>query len=373
MEFIDLVEQYKRLKKDIDKNIQNVLNHGNFIMGPEVNELEENLSDYAGVKYCISCSSGTDALLMPLMAWGIGKGDAVFTTAFTFIATAEVISLLNATPVFVDIDPDTYNIDPIKLEESIKKITEEGKLKPAVIIPVDLFGLPADYNIIENIAERYGLRLLEDAAQGFGGVCNGKKAGSFGNAAGLSFFPAKPLGCYGDGGAILTNDDELASILKSIRVHGKGSEKYDNIRIGLNSRIDTLQAAILLAKLDAFKKYELDERNRIADMYTKGLMGSIKTPLVPEGFASSWAQYSVLARNFGQRAFLQEKLKSKGIPTAIYYKKPLHLQTAYNKLGYRKGDFEVSEDVSSRIFSLPMHPYLEKDVVDMIIETIRNS
>jgi UDP-2-acetamido-2-deoxy-ribo-hexuluronate aminotransferase len=370
IQFIDLVAQYKRLKKDIDKNIQKVLNHGKFIMGPEVKELEDNLADYIGTKYCISCSSGTDALLMPLMAWEIGKGDAVFTTSFTFIATAEVISLLGAAPVFADIDPDTYNIDPVKLEESIKKIIEEGKLKPAVIIPVDLFGLPADYEMIEKIAEKYQLKILEDAAQGFGGSYNFKKAGSFGSAAGLSFFPAKPLGCYGDGGAILTNDDELASVLNSIRIHGKGSEKYDNIRIGLNSRIDTLQAAILLAKLDAFKKYEFNERNRIAELYTEGLIGCVKTPLIPEGFVSSWAQYSVLASNSEERTVLQDKLKSKGIPTAIYYKKPLHLQTAYSKLGYRKGDFKVSEDVSSRIFSLPMHPYLEKDIINTVVNTI---
>jgi len=237
-------------------------------------------------------------------------------------------------------------------------------------MPVDLFGLPADYGMIEKIAEKYRLKILEDAAQGFGGSYNGKKAGSFGSAAGLSFFPAKPLGCYGDGGAILTNNGELASALNSIRIHGKGSEKYDNIRIGLNSRIDTLQAAILLVKLDAFKKYELEERNRIAGIYTESFKNDMETPFIPKGYISSWAQYSVLASNSEERTALQDRLKSKGIPTAIYYKKPLHLQAAYSKLGYQKGDFIASEDISSRIFSLPMHPYLEKEAVDTIIDTI---
>ncbi len=372
VQFIDLGAQYKKLKEDIDENIHKVLNHGRYIMGPEVAELESRLIEYVGVKHCITCSSGTDALLMPLMAWEIGEGDAVFTTPFTFIATTEVISLLGATPVFADIDPSTYNIDSVKLEESIERVICEGKLKPKVIVPVDLFGLPAEYVRIEAIAEKYGLKMLEDTAQGFGGVYNGRKAGSFGNAAGTSFFPAKPLGCYGDGGAIFTNDDELAAILKSIRVHGKGSEKYDNIRVGLNARIDTLQAAILLPKLKAFVEYEVDARNRFAEMYTKGLKDVVKTPVIPEGFVSSWAQYSVLANSIEERTTLQEKLKSKGIPTMIYYKKPLHLQTAYNKLGYKSGDFIVSEDVSSRIFSLPMHPYLGQDTVSTIIDVICN-
>ena len=370
VQFIDLAAQYKNLKEDIDKNIHKVLNHGKYIMGPEVGELESKLAEYVGVKHCTSCSSGTDALLMPLMAWGIGEGDAVFTTSFTFIATAEVVSLLGATPVFADIDPDTYNIDPVKLEETIERVISEGKLKPKAIIPVDLFGLPSDYERIEAIAEKYGMKILEDAAQGLGGVYKGRKAGSFGDAAGTSFFPAKPLGCYGDGGAIFTNNDDLAAVLKSIRVHGQGSDKYDNVRVGLNARIDTLQAAILLPKLRAFMEYELDARNRFAAMYTEGLKDVVKTPVVPEGLASSWAQYSVLASSAEERDALREKLKAEGIPTMVYYVKPLHLQTAYCGLGYKKGDFEVSEDVSSRIFSLPIHPYLEEDVVRIVIDTI---
>jgi len=370
VQFIDLAAQYKKLKEDIDENIHKVLNHGKYIMGPEVTELEQKLAEYVGVKHCISCSNGTDALFMPLMAWGIGKGDAVFTTPFTFIATAEVVSLLGATPVFADIDEDTFNIDPVKFEEAIERVISEGKLKPKAIIPVDLFGLPADYDRIEAIARKYGLKVLEDAAQGFGGVYKGRRAGSFGDVAGTSFFPAKPLGCYGDGGAIFTNDDELAAVLKSIRVHGQGTNKYDNVRVGLNARLDTIQAAILLPKLKAFADYELDARNRSAAMYAKGLKGVVKTPSVPEGLISSWAQYSVLANSGEEKAALQEKLKVEGIPTMVYYNKPLHLQTAYCGLGYAKGDFPVSEDVSSRVFSLPMHPYLEQDVVRMVINAI---
>lgn len=371
-QFIDLDSQYKKIRNEIDEGIAKVLKHGKYIMGPEVEELELRLAEYAGVRHCISCSSGTDALLMPLMAWNIGEGDAVFTTPFTFVATAEVISLLGATPVFVDIDRDTYNIDPLKLDESVERVLEEGRLKPAAVIPVDLFGLPADYESIGKIAGKYGLKILEDAAQGFGGSINGKKAGSFGDAAGTSFFPAKPLGCYGDGGAVFTNDDGLADILKSVRIHGKGSDKYDNIRVGLNARLDTIQAAILIPKLKAFTEYELEARNTYANLYTKGLGDAVKTPFIPEGTVSSWAQYSVLAKNSRERSLLMDKLKSSGIPTMIYYVKPLHLQGAFASLGYKKGDFPISEDVSTRIFSLPMHPYLEQDVIDRVVSTVTN-
>ncbi|MBA7497322.1 UDP-2-acetamido-2-deoxy-3-oxo-D-glucuronate aminotransferase [subsurface metagenome] len=371
IQFIDVGAQYKILKKDIDDNIQKVLNHGKFIMGPEISELENKLSEYVGVKHCISTSSGTDALLMPLMAWGLGAGDAVFTTTFTFAATAEVISLLGATPVFADIDPDTFNLDPEKLGQAIKKVFKEGQFTPKAIIPVDLFGLPADYDKIEAIAKKYQLKILEDAAQGFGGLYKRRRAGAFGDAAVTSFFPAKPLGCYGDGGAIFTENDELAAVLKSIRIHGKGKDKYDNIRIGLNARLDTLQAAILLPKLRAFIQYEFAARNKFAEMYTEGLEGILKTPTVPDGLTSSWAQYSVLAKDEEERAMLQEKLKESGIPTMIYYCKPLHLQTAYANLGYKKGDFPVTEDVCSRIFSLPMHPYLTEDIIENIVTIIK--
>ena len=371
IQFIDIGAQYKILKKDIDDNIQKVLNHGKYIMGPEIFELENKLSEYVGVKHCISTSSGTDALLMPLMVWGLGAGDAVFTTTFTFAATAEVISLLGATPVFADIDPDTFNLDPEKLEQAIKKVFKEGQFTPKAIIPVDLFGLPADYDKIEAIAKKYKLKILEDAAQGFGGLYKRLRAGAFGDAAVTSFFPAKPLGCYGDGGAIFTENDELAAVLKSIRIHGKGKDKYDNIRIGLNARLDTLQAAILLPKLRAFIQYEFTARNKFAEMYTKGLESILKTPTIPDGMTSSWAQYSVLAGDEEERTMLQEKLKESGIPTMIYYCKPLHLQDAYANLGYKKGDFPVTEDVCSRIFSLPMHPYLTEDLIEKIITIIK--
>lgn len=371
IQFIDLKEQYRLNKEKIDQNIQKVLEHGKYIMGPEVDELEKRLGKYTEVRHVISCSNGTDALLMPLMAWGIGKGDAVFTTAFSFVATAEVISLLGATPVFVDIKADTFNIDSELLEKSILDTILEGKLRPRAIITVDLFGLPAEYDKIHALAQKFGLLVLEDAAQGFGGSYKGKRACGFGDAAGTSFFPAKPLGCYGDGGAIFTNDDVLAEKLRSIRVHGQGSDKYDNVRTGINGRLDTIQAAILLAKLDIFD-YEIAARNRIAAKYTNGLETRVKTPQIPDGYVSCWAQYSVLTKNSEERVFFQEKLKAEGIPTAIYYPRPLHLQTAYSSLGYGKTEFPVATDISGRIFSLPMHPYLLDEDVERIIEVMKH-
>jgi dTDP-4-amino-4,6-dideoxygalactose transaminase len=364
------MEQYHHLQNEINSNIQTVLNHGKYIGGPEVKELEQQLAEYAGVRHAISCSNGTDALLMTLMAWGVGNGDAVFTTPFTFIATAEVVSLLGATPIFVDIDPDTYNIDAKMLEKSIERTVGEGKLNPKVIIPVDLFGLPADYDAIMDVARKYGLKVLEDAAQSFGSVYKLKKAGSLADAAATSFFPAKPLGCYGDGGAIFTDEDELAEKLLSIRVHGQGRDKYDNVRIGINGRLDTIQATILLAKLKAFD-VELHARNRIALKYTLGLKKMLKTPSIPVELVSSWAQYSVLAEDTEKRELLREQLKKAGVPTAVYYPVPLHLQQAFQYLGYKEGDFSVSEEVSRRIFSLPMHPYLKDETIDEIIEVIQ--
>jgi len=346
-----------------------------------VKELEEKLAAYVGVMHAISCASGTDALLMALMAYGVGPGDAIFTTPFTFIATAEVISILGATPVFVDIDPKTYNIDPARLEQAIQAIKANDPsihplpitpdlvprtsnplpLRPRGIIPVDLFGLPADYDAIEKIARDHGLFVIEDAAQAFGGEYKGKKACSFGNIGCTSFFPAKPLGCYGDGGMCFTNDDDLAALLDSIRVHGKGSHKYDNARIGINGRIDTLQAAILHAKFDIFPE-EIELRQSVAARYTDLLTHypSPLTPYLPSGARSAWAQYSILAKDEAERTALMDKLKAAGIPTAIYYPKPLHLQTAFAGLGYKPGAFPFSEDAASRIFSLPMHPYLEE-------------
>jgi len=384
MHFIDLAAQQARIKSKIDENIQKVLTHGTYIMGPEVKELESKLASYVGVKHAIGCASGTDALLMALMAYEIGPGDAIFTTPFTFIATAEVIALLGATPVFVDIDPETFNIDPDKLEKAIlalkvndntiyplpnlKPETSNLKLTPRGIIPVDLFGLPADYDRINRIAQEHGLFVIEDAAQSFGAEYKNKKACSFGNIGCTSFFPAKPLGCYGDGGMCFTDDDHLAEMMESIRVHGKGGHKYDNVRIGINGRLDTLQAAILLAKFEIFPE-EIELRQQAAQRYTDLLSHRLSpvtsdqrfalvTPYLPNGARSAWAQYSILAKSEGHRTVVMNNLSESKIPTAIYYPKPLHMQSAFSSLGYRIGDFPLSEDIASRIFSLPMHPYL---------------
>lgn len=368
MEFIDLHAQYLQLKDEINANIQKVLDHGKYIMGPEVFELEDQLADYVGVQHCITCANGTDALQMVLMAWNIKAGDAVFVPSFTFMSTAEVVSLQGATPVFTDIDIKTFNMSAEILEKQIKKVLAEGKLTPKAIIPVDLFGQPADYDKIMKIAKKYNLLVLEDAAQGFGGSIEGMKACSFGDAATTSFFPAKPLGCYGDGGAIFTNNDELAELLKSIRIHGKGTEKYDNIRIGLNSRLDTIQAAILLPKLKVFKEYELQKRNEIACRYTDSLKGKYTTPFVPNNIKSSWAQYTLLLNNEEERNALQSKLKEHNIPSMIYYPKPLHLQTCYNIMhGYVEGDFPHSEKASECVLSLPMSPWVTKQDIDKVI------
>ena len=369
MDFIDLTAQQRRISEKLHANIARVLSHGQYINGPEVRELEAMLAAYVGAKHAVGCASGTDALLMALMVLDIGPGDAVFTTPFTFVATAEVISLLGATPVFVDIDPATFNIDPAKLEQAIEAVEKSdpalhplpgaagGKLRPRAVIPVDLFGLPADYDAIEAAAARRGIAVIEDAAQSFGGEYKGRKACSFGTIACTSFFPAKPLGCYGDGGMCFTDDDHFAELLRSIRVHGQGSDKYENVRIGINGRLDTLQAAILLAKFAIFPE-EIDLRQEVFRRYNELLSGSVKTPEIPGGFKSAWAQYSILVRNSAERSDLMAKLKGAGIPTAVYYPKPLHLQKAFAGLDYREGDFPVTEDCARRIFSLPMHPYL---------------
>jgi UDP-2-acetamido-2-deoxy-ribo-hexuluronate aminotransferase len=376
MQFIDLNAQQQRIRPQIDAGIKRVLDHGKYIMGPEVSELEAKLAEYAGVKHCIGVASGTDALLMALMAYGIGPGDAIFTTPFTFVATGEVVSLLGATPVFVDIDPQTFNIDPQKLEETIasfkKQSTNRGQsLTAKGIIPVDLFGLPADYDAINAIARKHELFVVEDAAQAFGGMYKGRMAGSLADVATTSFFPAKPLGCYGDGGAIFTDDDDLADKLCSIRVHGKGKDKYDNVRIGLNGRLDTIQAAVLMPKLEIFPE-EVSARQRVAEIYSQLLkdVSGITTPVVPDGYESAWAQYSILTE---KRDVLQTALSEKGIPTAIYYPKPLHQQTALAELGYQAGDFPASEFAASHILSLPMHPYLEDADQKMIVENIRTN
>ncbi|MBS2034775.1 DegT/DnrJ/EryC1/StrS family aminotransferase [bacterium] len=369
MEFIDLGRQLERIRADVSARMEKVLNHGQFIMGPEVAELERQLAEFVGVKHCVTCGNGTDALQMALMAAGVGPGDAVFTTTFTFIATAEVITLLGATPVFVDIDERTFNIDPAQLQLAVEKTRAEGRLRPKAVIPVDLFGLPADYTVLEEFCRREGLFLLEDAAQSLGSSLHGRMAGSFGDCGSTSFFPAKPLGCYGDGGALFTNDDQLASKLRSIRIHGKGTDKYDNVRLGVNSRLDTLQAAVLLAKLAIFRD-EIRARQEVASGYSKRLAQAFKVPYVPEGAVSAWAQYSIVVDN---RADLQASLKAAGIPTNVYYPKPLHQQTAYQSLGYQSGSFPVSERIAETILSLPMHPYLEQSQIELVAEACLQS
>ncbi len=357
MQFIDLAAQYQHLKSKIDKRIQTVLDHGHYIMGPEVHELEDQLASYVGVKHAITCANGTDALTLAMMVLGIKQGDAVFCPTFTFFATAEVIAFEGATPVFVDSDEATFNICPIDLEKRIQATIAEGKLTPKAIIAVDLFGLPANYPEIQKIADKYNLKLVEDAAQGFGGSIDGRRAGSFGDIATTSFFPAKPLGCYGDGGAVFTNNDEYAELLKSYRVHGKGKDKYDNVRIGMNSRLDTIQAAILLEKLAEFPT-ELINRNKAAADYEEQLASKYKTPQVPAGYVSSWAQYTLVSDS---RDVEMAKYKEQGIPTMVYYGTCMHEQSAFSHLGYKAGDFQVAEKLAKSVFSLPMHGYLGDD------------
>ena len=367
IDFIDLKAQQRRIRASLEQRITKVMDHGAYIMGPEIAELEEKLSKYVGVKHCIVCASGTDALLMPLMSYDVRPGDVIFTSPFTFIATAEVVALLGASVVFVDIDPRTYNIDPVKLDEAIQKFVKNSSGKKVRgIIPVDLFGQTADYDPIETTAKKYGLFVLQDAAQSFGGTYKGRKAGSSGHVGATSFFPAKPLGCYGDGGAIFCNDDAMMQKLRSIRVHGQGSDKYNNIRIGINGRLDTMQAAVLLAKMEIFDE-EIGLRNKVASRYSDKLNGHVTTPFVHPDCVSVWAQYSILAEG---RDEMLKKLKSKGVPTAVYYPKPLHLQDAFRDLGYKRGDFPISERIADSIFSIPMHPYLSAEDQDYIINAI---
>ena len=377
IEFRDLGAQYQAYKKEIDAAIARVLQQGTFIGGGEVECFERRLADYVGVKHCISCANGTDALTLLMMAWNIGPGDAVFVPDFTFFATAEIVSFAGATPIFVDVDARTFNINPEALEKAINKVLAEGKLTPKVIIPVDLFGLPAEYDALEDIAKTYHLKILEDGAQGFGGTLNGKRACSFGDAAITSFFPAKPLGCYGDGGAIFTDDDALAELLNSIKVHGKGDDKYDNVRIGVNSRLDTLQAAILNVKLDAFIKHELEDVQQVYQWYTKRLKGLVVTPVIPEGYTSSFAQYTIQLKDKKTRDGLQHYLKEQGIPTIVYYTKAMHKQGAFAHLPYDDHDFPVTNRLCETVLSLPMHPYLSNElssvVCSHIIQYFRNS
>lgn len=364
MQFRDLKAQYEVLKSDIDAAMTQVASDCNFISGKQVSDLETELAEYVGVKHCITCGNGTDALTMMMMAWNIKEGDAVFVPDFTFFASGEVVSFEGATPVFYDVCQDTFNADAESLEKAIKAVIEERKLTPRAIIAVDLFGQPADYVTLEALAKKYDLLLLEDGAQGFGGMIGERRACSFGDAATTSFFPAKPLGCYGDGGAIFTNDDEVAEYLKSIRVHGKGSFKYDNVRIGWNSRLDTIQAAILQVKLKAFKEYELDAVNKVADQYTELLKDIVKTPVVPSDMYSSWAQYTLQLDSEEERDALQAYLKDHGIPTMIYYPKPMHKQLAFE--GVKEYvECPITEKLCKTVLSLPMHPYINDEVSEI--------
>lgn len=370
MQFRDLKKQYEVLKKDIDAAMIQVATDCNFISGKQVSELEAELAEYVGVKHCVSCANGTDALSMVMMAWGVKEGDAVFVPDFTFFASGEVVSFEGATPVFYDVCEDTFNANIESLENAIEAVKKEGKLNLKAIIAVDLFGQPANYIELEKIAKKYNMLLLEDGAQGFGGAIGGRRACSFGDAATTSFFPAKPLGCYGDGGAIFTNDDETAEYLRSIRVHGKGSFKYDNVRIGWNSRLDTIQAAILKVKFKAFKEYELNNINNVAKKYTKLLKDIVKTPVVPENMYSSWAQFTIQLESEEKRNALQAVLKEQGIPTMVYYPKPMHKQGAFegNKVYL---ECPITEQLCSTVLSLPMHPYLSDEDMQIVVGAIK--
>lgn len=372
MQFRDLKQQYQVLKKDIDAAMVEVATNCNFINGQQVKDLEKELADYVGVKHCITCANGTDALTMAMMAWGIGTGDAVFVPDFTFFSSGEIVSHAGATPIFVDVENETFNIDVDHLEKQIKKTMEEGILTPKAVVAVDLFGLPADFNKVRAVADKYGIKVLEDGAQGFGGEINGKRACSFGDISTTSFFPAKPLGCYGDGGAVFTDDDETAKLLESIRVHGKGEMKYDNVRIGLNSRLDTIQAAILSIKLKAFRDYEVADINAVADKYTEKLKDIVTTPVVADGFYSSWAQYTLRLEDKEQRDGLQSYLKEKGIPSMVYYPKPMHRQEAFGQLNYDDAEFPNTIELCDTVLSLPMHPYLTDEDIDVVIEIVKD-
>ena len=368
MQFRDLKQQYQVLREEMDRAILDTVASGAYIMGPQVKELEKQLADYVGVKHCLTCANGTDALTLALKAWGIGPGDAVFVPDFTFFSSAEVVPLEGAEPVFVDVCEDTFNIDAADLERAVQAVLAEGRLRPRVVVTVDLFGLPADYQAVRAVADRYGLLVLEDGAQGFGGTIDGKRACSFGDIATTSFFPAKPVGCYGDGGAVFTDNDEWAALIDSYRVHGKGQFKYDNVRIGMNSRLDTVQAAVLQVKLKAFAEYELDDINAAAEKYTERLKDIVATPVIPAGFRSSWAQYTIKLQDSAQRDALQAALKAEGIPSMVYYPKPMHLQAAFSQTGNL---CPVATSLCSRVLSLPLHPYLTEEQIDTVCTAIR--
>lgn len=368
--FIDLAAQRRRIGAAMDEAILKVVNHGGYIMGPEVKQLEADLAAFCGARHVISCANGTDALALVLMAKGVKPGQAILCPSFTFAATAEVVAWLGAVPVFVDCLPETFNMDPASLEQGIATARGLG-LVPVGVMPVDLFGQPADYDAIEQICAREGLWVLCDAAQSFGAEYRGRKLGTIGMATSTSFFPAKPLGCYGDGGALFTDDDELAAVMRSLRVHGQGSDKYDNVRIGMNGRLDTMQAAVLIEKLKIFPD-EIAARHRVAQRYAAMLGDVVSVPTVLEGCTSVWAQYTLRLAGRDRDAFAA-RLKAKGVPTAVYYPKPLHQQTAYRKFPSAGNGLPVSERLAAEVISLPMHPYLEEAVQDRIIGAVREA
>lgn len=380
MQFRDLAKQYEVLKPQIDEAMIKAAASAHYIAGPEVKELEKVLADYVGVKHCITCANGTDAITIAMRAWRIGKGHAVFVPDFTFFSSGECPADEGATPIFVDVDQRTFNLDPEKLEEAVVKVIAEGKYKASAVVAVDLFGLPADYPTIRSICEKYGLLLLEDGAQGFGGSINGKMACSFGDISTTSFFPAKPLGCYGDGGAIFTDNDDWADLVRSFCVHGKDTSnpndpnaKYNNIRIGKNSRLDTIQAAILLQKFNAFKEYELEDINKVAKWYMDGLKDTeLILPVMKEGFYSSWAQYTVQLPESKNRKEFQAKLKEAGIPSMVYYPKPMHMHGAFKGTDSAIADCPVTELLcSTTVLSLPIDPYKTKEEIALVINEIK--
>lgn len=371
MEFRDLKEQYKQNQEAIDRAIADVIGSTHFISGPQVEELERQLAEYVGVKHCITCGNGTDALLLALMAWNIGAGDLVFVPDFTFFSSAEVIATVGATPVFVDVDYDTFNMDVESLKRAIAAVDEKDRHRMKAVIAVDLFGQPAKLDEIRVVAAENRMLLLEDGAQGFGGELNGEKACSFGDISITSFFPAKPLGCYGDGGAVFTDDDGWAELIRSLRVHGKGTDKYDNVRIGMNSRLDTLQAAVLIEKLKIFREYELEQCDKVAKLYDSRLENVVHTPTVLSGMRSSWAQYTVKFENKELRDKAIAVLKEHGIPTAVYYAKPMHLQKAFAYVPSNEDELEVSTKLCDVVLSLPMHPYLKEETIAQICDMIR--
>ena len=373
MQFRDLKKQYQKLKEEINNEVLKVMDDANFIMGNQVQELENNLAEYVGVKHCISCGNGTDALQLAAMAVGIKGGDAVFVPDFTFFASGEIVSLLGATPIFVDVNPKTFNMDYQKLEKKICDVIESGNLKAKAIVAVDLFGLPADFPKINLIANKYNLTVIEDGAQGFGGQIGNERACGFAEIGTTSFFPAKPLGCYGDGGAIFTNNDDWANIIKSYRVHGKGDNKYDNVRIGINSRLDTIQAAILKVKFKAFREYELLYVNKVAERYNELLKNveQIRLPYAPVNYTSSWAQYTIQLDNKEKRDKLKEYLKDNGVPSMVYYPKPMCNQKAFETSSKYTYDLEVTSKLCDTVLSLPMHPYLSNDDIEEVSNIIR--